>query len=90
MPTKIPHSSLFKALCTESEFNDWPHAGIVTQAYLRDAKKDLRDLIEWGRARGTRFTVRLVKGAYWDYEKDQILRQNSWDCPVYLQSRRAT
>jgi RHH-type proline utilization regulon transcriptional repressor/proline dehydrogenase/delta 1-pyrroline-5-carboxylate dehydrogenase len=75
---------LFKTLCTEAEFNDWPHAGIVIQAYLRDAEADLRDLIEWGRARGTRFTVRLVKGAYWDYEKIKS-RQNGWDCPVYLQ-----
>jgi RHH-type proline utilization regulon transcriptional repressor/proline dehydrogenase/delta 1-pyrroline-5-carboxylate dehydrogenase len=75
---------LFKTLCTEAEFNDWPHAGIVIQAYLRDAEKDLRDLIEWGRTRGTRFTVRLVKGAYWDYEKIKS-RQNGWDCPVYLQ-----
>src|SRR5437667_12694646 len=75
---------LFKTLCVEAEFNDWPHAGIVTQAYLRDAEADLRDLIEWGRARGTRFTVRLVKGAYWDYEKIKS-RQNGWDCPVYLQ-----
>src|ERR1700693_3470937 len=75
---------LFKTLFTEAEFNDWPHAGIVIQAYLRDAEKDLRDLIEWGCARGTRFTVRLVKGAYWDYEKIKS-RQNGWDCPVYLQ-----
>jgi len=75
---------LFKKICTEAEFNDWPHAGIVIQTYLRDAEKDLRDLIEWGRARGTRFTVRLVKGAYWDYEKIKS-KQNGWDCPVYLQ-----
>ena len=57
---------LFKTIFTESEFKDWPHAGIVIQAYLRDSEADLRDLIEWGRARGTRFAVRLVKGAYWD------------------------
>jgi RHH-type transcriptional regulator, proline utilization regulon repressor / proline dehydrogenase / delta 1-pyrroline-5-carboxylate dehydrogenase len=75
---------LFKTICTEAEFSDWPHPGIVIQAYLRDAEKDLRDLIEWGRARGARFTVRLVKGAYWDYEKIKS-RQNGWDCPVYLQ-----
>jgi len=75
---------LFKTICAEAEFDDWPHAGIVIQAYLRDAEKDLRDLIEWGRARRTRFTVRLVKGAYWDYEKIKS-RQNGWDCPVYLQ-----
>jgi len=75
---------LFKALFTDPEFRDWPHAGIVIQAYLRDAEKDLLDLIDWGRARGTRFTVRLVKGAYWDYEKIKS-RQNGWSVPVYLQ-----
>ena len=62
---------LFKTLFTEDEFRDWPHAGIVIQAYLRDAGRDLRDLIGWGRERGTRFTVRLVKGAYWDYENQR-------------------
>src|SRR4030095_1508529 len=36
---------LFKSTFTEEEFKDWPHAGIVTQAYLRDSEADLRDLI---------------------------------------------
>src|SRR6516225_8135939 len=75
---------LFKTLFTELEFKDWPHAGIVIQAYLRDSEADLRDLIEWGRVRGTRFAVRLVKGAYWDYETMKS-QQNGWDCPVFLQ-----
>ena len=75
---------LFKTIFTEAEFRDWPHAGIVIQAYLRDSEADLRDLVDWGRARGTRFAVRLVKGAYWDYETTKS-RQNGWDCPVYLQ-----
>ncbi|MFN2508387.1 MAG: proline dehydrogenase family protein [Chthoniobacterales bacterium] len=75
---------LFKTLFTEPEFNDWPHAGIVIQAYLRDAERDLRQLIDWARQRGTRFTVRLVKGAYWDYEKIKAA-QNGWRCPVWLQ-----
>ena len=75
---------LFKMLFTESEFRDWPHVGIVSQAYLQDAEEDLRDLIQWGRSRGTRFAVRLVKGAYWDYEKIKS-RQNGWACPVFLQ-----
>src|SRR5256885_1947344 len=75
---------LFKTIFTEEEFKNWPHAGIVIQAYLRDSEADLRDLIEWGGARGTRFAVRLVKGAYWDYETAKS-RQNGWDCPVYLQ-----
>jgi len=75
---------LFRTLFTEPEFVDWPHAGIVVQAYLRDAERDLIDLIHWGRKRGKRFTVRLVKGAYWDYEKIKSA-QNGWDVPVFLQ-----
>jgi RHH-type proline utilization regulon transcriptional repressor/proline dehydrogenase/delta 1-pyrroline-5-carboxylate dehydrogenase len=75
---------LFKTIFSEEEFKDWPHAGIVIQAYLRDADRDLRDLIDWGRARGTRFAVRLVKGAYWDYETTKS-RQNESNPPVFLQ-----
>src|SRR5947199_6837098 len=75
---------LFRTLFTEPEFRDWPHAGIVIQAYLRDAEIDLHDLIAWGRERGTRFTVRLVKGAYWDYEKIKST-QNGWVIPVFQQ-----
>src|SRR5881396_3080357 len=75
---------LFKTTLTEAEFKDWPHAGIVIQAYLRDSEHDLRDFIEWGRARGTRFTVRLVKGAYWDYETTKS-GQNGSNPPVFLQ-----
>jgi RHH-type proline utilization regulon transcriptional repressor/proline dehydrogenase/delta 1-pyrroline-5-carboxylate dehydrogenase len=74
---------LFRTLFMEPEFRQWPHAGIVIQAYLRDAEADLRQLIEWGRERGTRFTVRLVKGAYWDYEKIKAA-QNGWRVPVFL------
>jgi RHH-type proline utilization regulon transcriptional repressor/proline dehydrogenase/delta 1-pyrroline-5-carboxylate dehydrogenase len=75
---------LFKSILTEPEFKDWPHAGIVVQAYLRDSEADLRHLIEWGRARGTRFAVRLVKGAYWDYETMKS-GQNGSSPPVFLQ-----
>ena len=75
---------LFKTLFIEDEFRDWPHAGIVVQAYLRESERDLLHLINWGRARGTRFAVRLVKGAYWDFETI-LSKQNGWDAPVFLQ-----
>jgi RHH-type proline utilization regulon transcriptional repressor/proline dehydrogenase/delta 1-pyrroline-5-carboxylate dehydrogenase len=75
---------LFKSLFTEPEFRAWPHAGIVIQAYLRESEKDLVDLLEWGRKRGTRFGVRLVKGAYWDYETLRSTR-NGWPFPVFQQ-----
>src|ERR1700745_169109 len=38
---KNPTLDLFKTLFTEPEFSDWPHAGIVVQAYLRDSERDL-------------------------------------------------
>jgi RHH-type proline utilization regulon transcriptional repressor/proline dehydrogenase/delta 1-pyrroline-5-carboxylate dehydrogenase len=76
--------ALFKTILAEPEFKDWPHAGIVIQAYLRDSEGDLRDLIEWGRGRGTRFAVRLVKGAYWDYETMKS-GQNGSTPPVFQQ-----
>src|SRR6476620_3575170 len=75
---------LFKTILTEAEFKDWPHAGIVIQAYLRDSERDLRDLIDWSSGRGTRFAVRLVKGAYWDYETMKS-GQNGSNPPVFLQ-----
>src|SRR6478672_3554381 len=75
---------LFETILMEPEFKDWPHAGIVIQAYLRDSEGDLRDLIDWGRERGTRFAVRLVKGAYWDYETAKS-GQNGSNPPVFLQ-----
>ncbi|HET9418372.1 MAG TPA: L-glutamate gamma-semialdehyde dehydrogenase [Chthoniobacterales bacterium] len=75
---------LFRTLFSEAEFRDWPHAGIVIQAYLRESQKDLVDLISWGRQRGTRFAVRLVKGAYWDFETIKS-QQNGWATPVFLQ-----
>jgi len=80
--TKNTTLELFRRIFTEDEFKDWPHAGIAIQAYLRDSEADLRNLIDWGRGRGTRFAVRLVKGAYWDYETIKS-HQNGWSCPVF-------
>src|SRR5215469_3751282 len=80
--TKNTTLELFRRIFTEDEFKDWPHAGIAIQAYLRDSEADLRNLIDWGRGRGTRFGVRLVKGAYWDYETIKS-HQNGWSCPAF-------
>lgn len=46
----------------------WPDAGIVVQAYLRDADAHAAEVIAFARERGAPFQVRLVKGAYWDAE----------------------
>ncbi|MGH8582370.1 MAG: proline dehydrogenase family protein, partial [Gammaproteobacteria bacterium] len=72
----------FKQLLVTPELRDWPDAGIALQAYLRDTQADLQDLITWAEGRGTPITVRLVRGAYWDYES-VIAAQNGWPVPVW-------
>jgi RHH-type transcriptional regulator, proline utilization regulon repressor / proline dehydrogenase / delta 1-pyrroline-5-carboxylate dehydrogenase len=75
--------AIFRSVLSEPEFRDWPDVGIVIQAYLPEAEADLRSLADWVRRRGTPITVRLVKGAYWDYEV-VLARQLGWPVPVYL------
>lgn len=72
----------FYQIMMEDEFRDWPDVGIAIQAYLKDTVEDLQQLIDWVKRRGTPITVRLVRGAYWDYET-VIASQNNWDCPVW-------
>lgn len=74
--------AVFKEILEEAEFLNWKDAGIVIQAYLKDSEPDLRDLIEWVKKRGVPITVRLVKGAYWDYETITS-KQKQWHCPVF-------
>ncbi|MCW8956251.1 MAG: bifunctional proline dehydrogenase/L-glutamate gamma-semialdehyde dehydrogenase, partial [Gammaproteobacteria bacterium] len=72
----------FYQILMEDEFRDWPDVGIAMQTYLKDTLKDIQQLIDWVKRRGTAITVRLVRGAYWDYET-VIASQNNWDCPVW-------
>ncbi|MBI1312864.1 L-glutamate gamma-semialdehyde dehydrogenase [bacterium] len=75
---------IFREILMEDEFRQWPDCGIVIQAYLPEAERDLRKLREWVAERGTPITVRLVKGAYWDYET-VMGEQHGWPVPVYQQ-----
>ena len=68
----------------EDEFLPYPYAGVAIQAYLKDSEHDLRNLIDWASQRGQPFHIRLVKGAYWDYEQ-VIAAQRGWPTPVYEQ-----
>ncbi|MFN7455110.1 MAG: proline dehydrogenase family protein, partial [Pseudobdellovibrionaceae bacterium] len=80
----VKHLTLevFKELLMETEFRSYPHFGCVIQAYLRDSHQDIKDLCHFAQSRGTPFTVRLVKGAYWDYETIEA-EQRRWSIPVY-------
>jgi RHH-type transcriptional regulator, proline utilization regulon repressor / proline dehydrogenase / delta 1-pyrroline-5-carboxylate dehydrogenase len=75
--------AIFREVLTEPEFRDWSDVGIVAQAYLPEAEGDLRKMEEWVTERGTPITIRLVKGAYWDFEVTHA-RQMGWPVPVYL------
>jgi RHH-type proline utilization regulon transcriptional repressor/proline dehydrogenase/delta 1-pyrroline-5-carboxylate dehydrogenase len=75
---------IFREILEEPEYRDWPHVGIAIQAYLTDTEQDLRDLLAWAKARGTPVWIRLVKGAYWDYET-VIAAQNDWPVPVWTE-----
>ncbi len=74
--------AIYRSLLEEPEFRDYPHTGIVIQAYLRDSEQDLKDLAQWGKKRKQRFTIRLVKGAYWDAEVVWA-RLRNWPVPVF-------
>ena len=73
---------LFKAIFSEPEFASAPACGLALQAYLRDCESDLQDIVAWARERGRRITIRLVKGAYWDYET-VLAHQKGWPVPVF-------
>jgi RHH-type transcriptional regulator, proline utilization regulon repressor / proline dehydrogenase / delta 1-pyrroline-5-carboxylate dehydrogenase len=73
---------VFRRLRSSPEFRDYPHLGIVLQSYLRATDQDLEDLLKWARDEGLPFSIRLVKGAYWDYET-VTAKQNGWEIPVY-------
>ncbi|MCI0655167.1 MAG: bifunctional proline dehydrogenase/L-glutamate gamma-semialdehyde dehydrogenase, partial [Methylococcaceae bacterium] len=74
----------FKKLLMEDELRDWPDVGIAIQAYLKESERDVANLIQWAKHRGTSVTIRLVRGAYWDYET-VIAKQHGWDVPVWTE-----
>ena len=73
---------IFQELLMEPSYATYPHFGIVIQAYLKDAFKDCGKMVEFARTRKVPFTIRLVKGAYWDYETIQA-QARGWPCPVF-------
>ncbi len=65
------------------DFGDALELGAVVQAYLKDSYDDLCALVQWiGDRRRTPLSVRLVKGAYWDYETI-VSASHGWPSPVF-------
>jgi len=75
---------IFKQVLMEKEFRDHADVGIVIQTYLPEAERDLAELLKWAKKRKTPIWVRLVKGAYWDFET-VFAQAANWPVPVYQQ-----
>jgi RHH-type proline utilization regulon transcriptional repressor/proline dehydrogenase/delta 1-pyrroline-5-carboxylate dehydrogenase len=75
---------LLERIALDPDFTAWPHLGIVVQAYLKTADEDVDRLLILGQKRGAPLTVRLVKGAYWDYETVHA-GLHGYPCPVFAQ-----
>lgn len=74
---------LFRSLVEEPSLAHL-HTGVVHQAYLKECRLDLADLIAWSHRldRHVPIGVRLVKGAYWDAETITA-RAEGWPVPVF-------
>jgi RHH-type transcriptional regulator, proline utilization regulon repressor / proline dehydrogenase / delta 1-pyrroline-5-carboxylate dehydrogenase len=73
---------LFTRLLDHAELRGYPHFGIALQGYLRETEGDFEEFLVWAKGRGTRVTVRLIKGAYWDYETI-MAAQKGWPVRVF-------
>lgn len=70
--------ALFMRCCEEIDFE----AGLAMQAYLKSGDDDAQRVIDWAKKAGRVVTVRLVKGAYWDYEVIAA-QEHGWPVPVW-------
>jgi RHH-type proline utilization regulon transcriptional repressor/proline dehydrogenase/delta 1-pyrroline-5-carboxylate dehydrogenase len=75
---------LFQRCCQQYDFP----AGLALQAYLRSGPDDAQRLIDWARRIGRQVTVRLIKGAYWDYEVIHAERMG-WPVPVWTRKQES-
>ncbi len=73
---------LFMRCCEEHDFQ----AGLAMQAYLRSGEADAARICDWAVKKGRQVTVRLVKGAYWDYQVINA-EQMGWPVPVWTTKR---
>ena len=73
---------LYRRLRSNAEFRDYPHLGLAMQVYLRNSDRDIDLMLDWARRQRLPISIRLVKGAYWDYEV-VAARQSGWPVPVY-------
>ncbi|MGF1634691.1 MAG: proline dehydrogenase family protein, partial [Phycisphaerae bacterium] len=80
--TKDLTIALFMKCAEQVDFT----GGLALQAYLRSGDDDAARVADWARRTGRQVTVRLVKGAYWDYETIHA-EMAGWPSPVWSRKR---
>ena len=71
--------ALFEMLAHAPELKDWSGLGLAVQAYSKRAAA----VVDWLADLGRPVMVRLVKGAYWDYEIKRAQVEGLAGYPVY-------
>lgn len=74
---------LFESLYRDTMTQDWDGLGIVVQGYSKRALAVLTWLASLAEEVGDRIPVRLVKGAYWDYEIKLAQQKGFTGYPVW-------
>ncbi|MBW8041553.1 MAG: hypothetical protein FVQ85_16375 [Planctomycetes bacterium] len=59
---------LYRRLRSDPQFRNYPHLGLTMQVYFKDADAELDKMLAWARVEKLPISIRLVKGAYWEYE----------------------
>lgn len=59
---------VIQAVFSNAELGDWQGFGVAVQSYQKRAPYVLDFLADLAKRYGRRFKLRLIKGAYWDYE----------------------
>lgn len=72
-----------EAVLSKPELGGWDGFGVVVQTYLKQAPLVIKWLAALAAALNRRITVRLVKGAYWDFEIKQAQAMGMDNYPVY-------
>ncbi|MBU2864954.1 bifunctional proline dehydrogenase/L-glutamate gamma-semialdehyde dehydrogenase PutA [Reinekea forsetii] len=74
---------VIEAVLSDAQFEGWDGFGVVVQAYSKQAPLMIQCLRTLATTLGRRITIRLVKGAYWDYEIKQAQLLGLENYPVY-------
>jgi RHH-type proline utilization regulon transcriptional repressor/proline dehydrogenase/delta 1-pyrroline-5-carboxylate dehydrogenase len=73
-----------RRLLKNPDVRGYPHLGMVFQTYFKDTPQKLDEFLDWIKEVNQPFTVRLVKGAYWDSEVAEA-KANRWPIPVWTE-----